>query len=118
MGPSLPFPNIRGPRRQVFVVEVETSGVPNDRSFPRSSPETETNPFFEFISQSIGATRAAVSVRFSALGGMFLRRPSRAQDPLIPTHDFNRRIFSAPGTSYKCGLHSELSFPTFALIVV
>jgi len=31
-GPRPSSPNIRGPQRQVFVVGVETSGVPNDRS--------------------------------------------------------------------------------------
>jgi hypothetical protein len=64
--------------------------------------------FLNSISKSIGARRTAVSVRFAALGTMFLRRASQAQDTLPREPDFNRRIFSVPRASYQCGFKSEL----------
>jgi hypothetical protein len=53
-------------------------------------------PYLGSISQSLVASRTPVSVRFSAPGGMLLRRTSQAQDTLLRALDFNLRIFSVP----------------------
>jgi len=98
MGPSLPFPNIPSPI---------------DSSFPRSSPETETNPFFE-IHVTVYRSQMNRRVRpfFRTRRGMFLRRTPQPQDTLIPAHDFNRRIFSASANvSWKWGSIQTTGFP-------
>ena len=106
------LPKLRDRQRQAFVVAVETLRAFTDSLFRARHRRPRPIPFLKFLSQSIGARRTAVSVHFSALGGMFLRRASRPQDTLILALDFNRRIFSVlTNVSWKWGSVQAIGFP-------